>query len=387
MPIKKLLLVSCSTGAGHFRAAEALRLTARKLYPETQVLHIDLADYLSGPAKIIGISSYNPLTHTLPKFYKFIYYFSDIALTQKFLYLIKPILRLGAKKFLKKVEDYAPDHIVSTHFFTPLVLPDRSAAPLDMVITDYHVHRIWLAPNIRNFFVASEDTKKELANLGIKSVAAGIPIYPSFSETKDISALKIKLGINNNLPTVLILPISRGQINAKQAVDAIFSRNKNINVVAISGRDPAPDSFWESMQGKQHNYSAQGRKFIILKHADNIDEWMRVADIIVSKAGGLTITEAIYLQKPLIIVNPIPGQEDYNTAYLEKNRLGLNANSENDLANKIQMILANHDKTKTLYQSTLHQSKLGAGQELGTGQESRQNAGEIILKNIFAENV
>ena len=355
MPIKKLLLVSCSTGAGHFRAAEALRLTARKLYPETQVLHIDLADYLSGPAKIIGISSYNPLTHTLPKFYKFIYYFSDIALTQKFLYLIKPILRLGAKKFLKKVEDYAPDHIVSTHFFTPLVLPDRSAAPLDMVITDYHVHRIWLAPNIRNFFVASEDTKKELEKLGIKSVASGIPIYPDFIETKNTGELKTKLGLDNNLPTVLIMPLSNGPVNVQKAAGDILAGNKNLNVVAVLGKNSAPIAA---------NALAQNGKLVVLEHVDNIDEWMRAADVIVSKAGGLTITEAMYLQKPLIIVNPIPGQEDYNADYLEKYNFGLKANSNDDLIKKIQIIIGHQDTTKNL----------------PTG---RLNAGEIILKNIF----
>lgn len=371
---KKLLIVSCSTGSGHFRAAEALRLTAQKLYPEAQVLHIDLADYLSGLARIIGVSSYNSLVHKIPQIYKLIYFLTDRPLTQKFLYFIKPILQLGAKKFLKKVADYAPDCIISTQFTPQLILPKKSTIPIDTIITDYHAHRIWLAPNVRNFFVASEDTKKELEIVGIKSIVAGIPIHPRFTAVKDTGALKTKLGIDNNWPTVLVMPMSRGGIIAKEAANTIFSYNKNINVVAISGRDNLETfrDFEEIKKSRQCPAPEQGLmrggKFIIMKQAENIDEWMRVADIIVGKAGGLAITEAMHLQKPLIIINPIPGQEDYNTAYLEKNHLGLKANSSDDLARKIQLIISHPE--------------IGASPHI-----SFTHAGEIILKNIFAENL
>ena len=105
------------------------------------------------------------------------------------------------------------------------------------------------------------------------------------------------------------------------------------------------------------------KNFITIKNTDNIDEWMQIADIIVSKAGGLTISEAMYLQKPIIIVNPIPGQEDYNTAYLEKNRFGLKAHSSEDLAKKIQTILLDPNIIT---------------------KKPRRNASEIILNKIFS---
>lgn len=333
---KKLLIVSCSTGSGHFRAAEALRLSCQKLYPEIQVLHIDLADYLSGFARAFSVSSYNTFITRIPKIYKFIYHLTDRPFTQKILAALRPFFKFGAKKFFKKIHDFQPDYIISTQFSPQLLFPKNFSIPLDTVITDYHAHQIWLAPSVRNFFVASEETKIELEKIGFKSIASGLPLHSRFFASKDTANLKKELNIDNDWPTILIMPISSGKISAKEAVTTIFSYHKNINVVAISGKNNRRTfADLESIkEGGQKN-------FTILKTADNIDEWMRIADVIVGKAGGLTISEAMYLQKPIIIINPIPGQEDYNTAYLEKNHYGLKADSTDDLAKKIQTILLN----------------------------------------------
>ncbi len=358
---KKLLIVSCSTGSGHFRAAEALRLASQKLYPDVQVLHIDLADYLSGFARAFSVSSYNTFINHIPRTYKFIYHLTDKPFTQKILIGLRPFFKLGARKFLKKIEEFRPDYIVSTQFSPQLLFPKNFSIPLDTVITDYHAHQIWLAPCVRNFFVASEETKIELEKKGIKSIASGLPLHASFFAVKNTAELKRKLNINNDWPTILIMPISSGKISAKDAVPAIFSQNKNVNVVAISG-----NTNQELFKDLEDIKDAGQRNFTILKNADNIDEWMRIADVIVGKAGGLTVSEVMFLQKPIIIINPIPGQEDYNATYLEKNHYGLRANSSDDLAKKIQTLLSN---------PTLIQKK------------SHPNAGEIILKNIFTPKI
>lgn len=363
--IKKLLIVSCSTGSGHFRAAEALRLSCQKLYPEIQVLHIDLADYLSGFARAFAVSSYNTFIARTPKIYKFIYRLTDRPFTQKVLWVCRPFFKFGATMFFKKIQNYQPDYIISTQFIPQLILPKKFPIPIDTVITDYHAHQIWLAPNVRNFFVVCEEVKNGLEKLNIKSIVSGFPIHPDFSKEKNASELKKQFGINNNWPTILIMPISFGTITAKKAVEAIIASNKELNIAVVAGKNN------EKKFNELKTINSNGN-LIILKQADNIDEWMRVADIIVSKAGGSTVSEAIYLRKPLIIINPIPGQEDYNTAYLEKNHYGVKANSSEDLVKKIQAILMSPN-TKTIVHSNP-----------GTEQESRPTASEIVLKNIFS---
>jgi processive 1,2-diacylglycerol beta-glucosyltransferase len=356
--IKKLLIVSCSTGSGHFRAAEALRLSCQKLYPEIQVLHIDLADYLSGFARAFSVSSYDLITKHIPKIYKFIYHLTDRPFVQKILGVCRPFFQLGATMFLKKIHDFQPDYIISTQFTPQLILPKKFSIPIDTVITDYHAHKIWLAPNVRNFFVACEEMKNDLEKSNIKPVVSGIPIHPDFLKEKKVDELKKQFNIQNDWPVILFMPVFDGKIKAKEAILNILSSDKKINVVAISGKNN------QGLFDDLKNISAQGGKssLTVLKNTENIDEWMRIADIIVSKAGGLTISEAMYLQKPIIIINPIPGQEDYNAAYLEKNHYGLKADSTADLAKKIQTILLNPDIII---------------------KKSYPDASEIILQNIF----
>ncbi len=370
---KKLLIISCSTGSGHFRAAESIRLTCQKLYPDTQVLHIDMADYLNGIAHIYVVWFYNFFSVHIPAAYKFVYQITDNWLIQKLFELLAPIIRLGSKKFLTRLNDYGPDTIISTHFLPQLILPKKLSTQISVVITDYHAHKIWLAPKIANFFVATDEIKNDLEKfspyggsaLDGKVIVSGIPIHPYFFKEKNVSELKNRLSIENNWPVILLMPISFGTIVTKEAIVAVFAYNKKINIVAISGKNN--QRAFDDLE----NIKESGQKnFIILKNAENIDEWMRIADIIVSKAGGLTISEAMYLQKPLIIINPIPGQEDYNTAYLEKNHYCLRANSSDDLAKKIQAVLLNPG----LIEKKSHLASPAGG----------PNASEIILKKIFS---
>ncbi|MFA5061570.1 MAG: glycosyltransferase [Patescibacteria group bacterium] len=333
---KKLLIVSCSTGSGHGRAAEALRLSCQKLYPDVQALHIDFADYSSWIARVSIINSYNFFISRAPGLFGYIYKLSDNFAIQPFFKVAKFFLRQGVRKFLKKLKEYQPDHIISTHFLPQLVLPIEYPTPIDVVITDYHAHRIWLSPNTRKFFVASDQVKTELEKLGIKSIVSGLPVHPKFFRERDTQKLKEEFGINNGLPTILMMPAYRGELKAKEIVNTIFSYDKNVNVVAISGHNN------ERVFEELANIKKSGQKnLIVIKRAENIDDWMRVADIIVSKAGGLTVTEAMFLQKPIIIINPIPGQEVFNMEYLIKSGYGFGAESCDDLAKKIEKILAN----------------------------------------------
>jgi processive 1,2-diacylglycerol beta-glucosyltransferase len=329
---KKLLIVSCSGGLGHVRAALALQLSCQKFYPEIEVRHIDMAKHLHWSAYTYVVSSYQLSVRFFPLLYKLTYYLSDSWLTQKLCKTLSPLNRLLAQKFIAYITDYQPNFIISTHYLPQLILPKNFPGPIDTVITDYYPHKIWLAPKVRNFFVATEEIKNNLADIGITAVASGIPIHPDFLVPKDSVRLKNKLGIKNNWPIILLIQTPYEKIKIKEIVSEIVSqrKHKEINIIIINCKHDLT---------KLKN---DGQTNIIAKQkVENMDEWMRVTDIVIGKAGGLTTTEAMYLQKPIIIINPTPGQEDYNTAYLQQNYYGIKAYSAKDVVLKIENILAN----------------------------------------------
>ncbi len=336
--VKKLLIVSCSTGSGHFRAAESLRLTCQKLYPDIQVSHIDMADYLDGIAYIYVVSFYNFFSKFVPFSYKFVYHTTDKWFIHPLFKALAPIIRVGSRKFIKAINDFGPDLIISTHFLPPLILPKTISVPIDTIVTDYHAHKIWLPARTRNIFVATEEIQNNLADHNIKSIVSGIPIHPDFFAEKNIDQIKTKFNIKNNEPVILLMPTSKGNIRPEEAVHKIFNKypNKNINIIAIAGKNNK-----KNFANLEALKAAGLTNFTVLKNVENIDELMKIADVIVGKAGGLTISEAMYLQKPIIVINPIPGQEDYNTNYLKNNHYGLQATCGDDLTEKLQTILAN----------------------------------------------
>jgi processive 1,2-diacylglycerol beta-glucosyltransferase len=327
--VKKLLILSCSTGMGHWRAGEALRLSCQKLYPTTEVVHIDIAKYLNILAYLYIIFGYDLFSKTFPSLYKILYYQTDNLFTQRFFKIFGPLLALGAQRLFTYIDTLKPDAIICTHFIPTLILPKKISVPIDTVITDYHAHTIWLAPRTDKFFVATDVVKQSLEKINIKSTVSGIPIYPEFLKEKNVQDLKIKLGIGNNWPTILVMPIFADYKQVQQITQAIASYKQEINVVVIAGKN-------EKLFKKLSEHTETN--ITIIKKSECIDEWMRIADIIISKAGGLTISEAMFLQKPIIIMNPIPGQEDYNTIYLEEHKFGLHARSTTELIKKIEQI-------------------------------------------------
>lgn len=330
--VKKLLILSCSTGMGHVRAGEALRLSCKQHYPSVEVVHIDIAKYLNFFVYLYVISGYNFFSKMFPWMYKIIFYTTDNVFTQKFFKLFGPLLSLGAKKLFRYIDEYKPDLIISTHFIPTLILPKQFSIPIDMVITDYHAHAVWLSKRTRQFFVAVPEIQEFLTKHQIASVTSGIPINPEFVIQKDPAELKNKLDLQNNWPTILVMPIFTDRSSIENIVNALHLQRPQTNIVVATGKNEKLFKILNA-QKKEH--------IIILPQSAQISDWMRIADIIVSKAGGLTISEALYLQKPLIIMNPIPGQEDYNSAYITKQRYGLRVHSITELLAATETILAN----------------------------------------------
>lgn len=333
---KKILLLSCSGGAGHIRAAEALLAAYQKQYPHYTVRHINIAEHSGIILNTVLVYSYHFIIKHRPKIFKKVFYYAETDRGHKALNTLIPLLKLSAKKCIKLIKEFNPDRIICTHFVAPfLFTPTPHCYPIDTVVTDYYAHRSWIAPNIRHLFVASEEMKKTLSNKHSSIIVSGIPIHPRFLEQKNKFDLYKKLKINPHHPTLLILSGGIGLIDISTAVEYILKECSELNIVAISGKDN------ETLYQKLSNLDKRKNDYFVFKYLDNIDEWMRIADIVITKPGGLTVTECLHLKKPLLLLNPIPGQEEKNAEYIIKYNFGRLIKTPNELVGSIKLLIEN----------------------------------------------
>ncbi len=331
---KKILFVSCSAGAGHKRAAEALRLTCVKFHPDIEASHIDLIDYSDGIVKKTA-SSYHFLAKHLPDVYGLLYDGSDSAMAAKFLNYFSSIFQINTKKLHRFVKQFSPDRIICTHFLaSPFLKSFAKTIPLDMLITDYELNRIVLDPKIRYFFTPENSIAEEILKLGRQAFATGIPIHPQFFEEKNINQTIKDFGLINEYPTILVMSGGTGLADTASLVKKIFKNKKNVNLIVISGKNN------RRLYGKLNRLIApKNINYRLIDFTERIDELMTVADLVITKPGGLTITECMHLRKPLLLISPIPGQEKANIRFIEKNNYGRLVADHNKIADLIDLTL------------------------------------------------
>jgi processive 1,2-diacylglycerol beta-glucosyltransferase len=331
---KKILLVSVSTGSGHIRAAEALEKTAKKKYKHLTVEHIDMMNYVSTPIRKSVIESYDIMAKQLPNLWGFFYKTTNkqqlLNQAPKFAKLFNQI-NTGA--FFNYIKKFEPDHILCTHFLPIHALftmnkKIKLTCPISILMTDYHNHAFQTSPNISRYFISTEKMQWKLMSAGIdkKNITiSGIPIDPVFYKQKKVNKLKNKYKATSEQKNLLILSGGQGLVDTNNIVSALFKSKQKIKIFTIAGKNKKLKNQLDKLKAPKNI------KLNVIGWTDKIDEYIRIADLIITKPGGLTTTECISLNKPIIAISPIPGQEEYNAEYLLENQLGVIARDSDEL--------------------------------------------------------
>jgi processive 1,2-diacylglycerol beta-glucosyltransferase len=331
---KKILVISCTGGSGHIRAAEALKKTCDIYYPHIECQHLNLVDYSGWLLKLSMVHSYNFLVKHRPEIFRKLYYYANTQKGKNSLNKTAPFLKMSGKKIIEAVKRFNPDRIICTHFLPPVLLEELNLlCPIDIVVTDFYMHKIWNIPTTRTKFVASDYTKKNAPIHATNVLVSGIPIDPEFYKEKNNAVLKQKFHLTPHFPTVLVLSGGVCLVDPSESVRQILETFSKLNVVVISGKQN------KKMYKKLCVLDAHTNNYQVIDFTKEIDEWMRVADVIITKPGGLTLSECLYLQKPLILINPIPGQEEENAKYILKNNFGYLAQTHTEVTAHLSSIL------------------------------------------------
>lgn len=374
---KKILLISVSAGAGHVRAAEALQKTAEQKFSSLEVGHIDMMDYVKTPLKKAVVQSYDIMAKQLPELWGFFYKKTNKPQVAKYARELNRIAnKINASRFFEYVEKFNADEIICTHFLpaislTPAPIKYDIKASVSMLMTDYDNHGLQISPDISRYFVSSEKMRWKLLYSGIekeKVIISGIPIDPVFNEQKNIEGLKQKYNCPIGQKTILVLSGGQGLISIDKIISVLFKIKEKANIIAIAGNNTKLTQKLEDIKAPEHI------NFDIIGWTDKIDEYMRIADVVITKPGGLSTTECIALQKPIIAISPIPGQEEHNAEYLLENQLGVIARAPEELLYYLEKDL---NKLATGINKTAKKQPLPEGQ-----MSPPSHAAEVILKKI-----
>ena len=337
----RVLVLSVSAGAGHVRAAHALCAQAQAL-EGVSATHIDVLDLVpAGFRKVYG-SGYIRLIEKAPQLWAYLYDRTDHPRTESwFDALRRHVERLNTRKLDGEIAAAAPDAIVCTHFLPAELLSRRIAAglptpPVWVVVTDFDVHGLWIHPHLAGYCVATEEVAARLAARGVPAArihVTGIPVMPCFGTPPARSVAAAELGIDGARTTVLMMAGGAGVGGMERLVEVIAGRFPALQLMALASRN---DELLARLGRLAARYPGQ---ILPLGFTTTIERVMAAADLAITKPGGLTTSECLAMQLPMIVVSPIPGQEERNADMLLESGCALKAVDEAALAYKLGRLI------------------------------------------------
>ncbi|MBN1392255.1 MAG: glycosyltransferase [Sedimentisphaerales bacterium] len=340
---QKVLILSASAGAGHIRAAQAVEKAFLQLNAAREVRNIDTLEYTNKLFQKLYSQAYIELVNKAPDVLGWLYDQLDKPWKNERRRLAFD--KLNTRPFVKMLTQFQPEITVCTHFLPAEIISWlRAKNRLDtrqaVVITDFDVHAMWLCHHYEHYFVAMDETAVHLQQLGIppdKITVSGIAIDPVFAEHKDGNALRSKFGLDLSLPTILLSAGGFGVGPVEMVLESLVKMRTKAQVVAVCGRN-------EDLKNRIKNFSAAlgpdcSVRIIPIGYTTEIDEYMSASDLMLGKPGGLTTSEALAKGLPLVIINPIQGQEERNADHLLEEGIAIRCNNLPVLAYKIDKLL------------------------------------------------
>jgi processive 1,2-diacylglycerol beta-glucosyltransferase len=371
----KLLIISTGAGTGHVQAAAALEEAARAERPDVEVVNVDALDYGTPFLRDLYERSYVLMANRIPGLWGFLYRRSESKKRYpRSAWFLSVLDRHNARGLLSLVRRLRPDRIVCTHFLPVSALRRFATAPLDIVVTDFKAHAFWLQPRVRFFFVASEDVRDALVRRGIPAErigAHGIPVSRRFVRPPDAAASRESLHMPADQPVVLAVGGGFGRRGLVDVVRATLAANPSVHVLAVAGRNK------KMRDAIRQRFGSEGR-LRTFGFVDDIERLMAAADVIVTKPGGLTTSEALAVGRPLVLTDPVPGQEERNARFLTEAGAALMAVTARELEERLGGLLASGDRLEAMSAAARKAGRPGAagriiGDVLGGGSSGRRD--------------
>lgn len=389
-----ILILSASTGGGHNRASNALKAYISAHDDTSNIEIVDTLKYCSALLDKTVTIGYKTLAKNAPELYGTFYKKSDKE--SPISDLVHTAMTQFAKKLLPLIEDKKPDIVVTCHPFASSMMSILKASynisiPVVSIITDYMPHRAYLGDHIDAYITASKDTADNLAkkyNVDNRRIyPLGMPIFQSFykrDKDKESETLD-RLGFSHNIPTVLIMAGSFGVTDILKIYENLVELDVDYQIIVITGKNHKLYDAFEKMLSRDvkefetHDYSQLFSTMsdaniakLIFEHSgqlrrelnskltktfrrstekskptklfyfvDNVEDYMHISDLIITKPGGLTTSESLACGLPMAVFKAFPGQEAQNADFLVDKQAAIVMEKGSKGAKQIEALLKN----------------------------------------------
>ena len=314
--MSRILILHASFGAGHLHAAEAL-CAALEVHSGVEVIVEDTLVYLGSVLQRAAHELYEQISEHAPRLYQLFYESTDLHHLDA---AIKANLRSGRvyRPFLSDLERLiarlAPDLIVGVQQLPLMLLStlrDEGALnrPIYAVVTDFAAHSSWVHAYIDHYFLPSTITAQLLGRLGVPASAlevTGIPVRPELAEPKMPAEMRARHGLPPDGPIISLFGAGIEPRRVRLMIEGLLGLDTPLTLVTVTGR---------SVELARHLDDLAGHgqvRFVKLGLIDYVDDLAAASDLVITKAGGLIISEVLARHTPLLVINPIPGQEEWN---------------------------------------------------------------------------
>jgi len=342
MASNKVLLMYISEHSGHHCASLAIERALRELDPPIYALNINSFNYTNPILERIINRTYMGVVKRTPEIWDYLY--DNPKVLKKTQKLREMIHRFNTGKLTALLDEVRPEAIICTQAFPCGMVADyKKSLNLDMplvgVLTDYVPHSYWIYNNVDLYVVPTEEAGRKLIDNGIDPARVktfGIPIDPKFRMPLDRAEIFEKMSLEKTVPLVLIMGGTQGLGPIRDIVRLLDRSAVNTQLVVVSGTNKRLYNWLKTRHFR--------KRLLNLAYADNIDELMRIATVIITKPGGITTAEALAVGVPMLIVSPLPGQEAMNTKFLLSEGVAVKAESPQDVPVILDELLYNKTK-------------------------------------------
>lgn len=361
--IMKVLVLTIAAGNGHNQTARAVADYLDSRGVEVKV--VDSYRYFNTALSKLVENGYLLSSKYTPALFGRLYRVAEVHNSKdNIISLSKFTNSIVARQFAKFISQFNPDVIVCTHVFSAtLVTKYKKKGLIDAtligVLTDFTVHPFWEETNLDYYVCASELLKNQMEKKGIdadKALPFGIPIKEKFSSKIDKKKAREMLDIDDKY-TIFVMTGSMGYGNVLKYVEQIDSLDGDFQIITVCGSNKSLKNSLDELPTNHLHYN--------YGYVDNVDVIMDASDCIVSKPGGLTMSEALAKKMNIILIDPIPGQEDRNVEFLLNNSLAVKVSDTFPIDEAIYQLMHNDERMKVLPELLDKAGKPNATKDLG----------------------